>query len=160
MKKKYFSFFIYFFPFLIVITGLSLIITMLLIGCTTIGKFDCPYEVSATIFDEGIENVEDWDGNVSFSFLNKTEKKISSFEVVINLYDWNGEPVLEEDFESYSIKKEVLPWQSIDSFVFVKDSMTDYGADCCSLWIDYFYVSSITYEDGTVWEDPLGRYGV
>lgn len=157
MKNDDFKLWDLIFPSLVIGAFLVLVVVALFTGCAS-SKAGCPYEVGGAVKDGGaIRNCDDWDGNISFSILNNSEKKITSYDVVISLYDWNGNPVFENDFVSFSVEQEADAGQTIDGVLYVKDYIEQDGG---MLWPDYFYLSTIRYEDGSVWEDPLGMYSL
>ena len=88
-------------------------------------------------------------------FYNRSEKKVTEFEVVFYLFDSDGEPAQEcWNQLSFDIEKII---DAEDSFEICL-SLDSYMASVpqSQLRIDYLFVSKICYDDGSVWEDPYG----
>ena len=113
-----------------------------------------PYLVSGKFVME--EDSSDYEiCGAELKFYNRSEKKVTEFEVVFYLFDSDGEPASGcQNRLDFIIEKEVEPGGefqnclSLDSYMAVMPQSL--------LEIDYLYVSRILYTDGSVWEDPYG----
>lgn len=92
-----------------------------------------------------------------FSFFNASEKTVEEFSVVLSLFDSNGEPALSSDFITADFVAAVPPGENR---FFEIDLRPFLAADEDEIYMtDYFYVSFIRYDDGSVWKDEFGIYG-
>ena len=93
----------------------------------------------------------------NFTFENCMDKEIGSADLVLSLFDEDGEPVFAGDWILYHWEHSVLPGEIIEDCI-ILDGYFDFEPECLYL-TDYFYASRIEYTDGSVFEDPFGRYG-
>lgn len=93
----------------------------------------------------------------NFTFENCMDKEIGSADLVLSLFDEDGEPVFAGDWILYHWEHSVLPGEVVEDCI-ILDSYFDFEPECPYL-TDYFYAIRIEYADGTVFEDPFGRYG-
>lgn len=92
-----------------------------------------------------------------FSFFNASGKPAEEFSVVLSLFDSNGEPALSSDFITADFAASVPPGESRH---FEIDLRPFLSADEEEIYMtDYFYVSFIRYNDGSIWKDEFGVYG-
>ena len=112
-----------------------------------------PYLVSGKFVME--EDSSDYEiCGAELKFYNRSEKKVTEFEVVFYLFDSDGEPA-QECWNQLSFDIEIIDAE--DSFEICL-SLDSYMASVpqSQLRIDYLFVSKICYDDGSVWEDPYG----
>lgn len=94
---------------------------------------------------------------LSFSLTNNSQKEIKKVEFVFSAYDQNGEPIFGNDFQTERMSLNILPNETISDFFEISELFDFLEED---FELDYFYVSKIYYEDGSVFEDPLGRFAL
>lgn len=137
MKKNSFCFYI-----------VVLQIILSAFSCQTVRSF-APYSLTGEFLSEAEKTL------LSFSLTNNSQKEINNVEFVFSAYDQNGEPIFESDFQTKKMSLNILPNETINDFFEILE-LSDFSDQDFEL--DYFYVSKIYYEDGTVFEDPLGRF--
>ncbi len=135
----------------------NILFASFLVLCSSCGVFareNVPYYVKGKFVTD--ENVSDFDiCGVDIHFVNKSDKEVVEFTVVFFLFDEEGEPVnTTKNNLVFSIKEDLKPRDSLDICISL-DDYVHYLPDENS-FIDYLYVSHITYADGTVWSDPFG----
>lgn len=125
-------------------------------GCAMFGKEQVPYIVKGDM-TISCENNEFQTGGVDLYFYNKSDKRVSEFTVVFNLFDEDGEPISNGRSNIVlNIRNQLEPGEifedciSLDKYLY---EVPDYPYQ-----IDYLYVSRIKYEDETSWTDAFGVY--
>ena len=93
----------------------------------------------------------------NFDFENLSDIEILRTEFVLSLFDEDGEPVLDGDWIKFDYVRSVLPGETVEGAV-ILDEWLAYDSEK-SYVTDYFYAGRIEYADGSVFEDPFGRYG-
>lgn len=88
-------------------------------------------------------------------FFNNTEKTVSGIEIILSFYDSDGESVFENDWITIILPL-ILESHSKAALNLSLEEYSDQIPEECNL--DYIYVSEIRYSDGSLWEDPFGRY--
>ena len=150
MRKKYSCRLLAFLIFLL--SGCSAFPAAPVLSALTAGSN--PYLVSGNFVME--EDSSDYEiCGAELKFYNRSEKKVTEFEVVFYLFDSDGEPAQEcWNQLSFDIEKII---DAEDSFEICL-SLDSYMASVpqSQLRIDYLFVSKICYDDGSVWEDPYG----
>lgn len=96
-----------------------------------------------------------------FTFCNNSKKTVEAFSVVLSLFNGDGEPALSSDFITVDFSERVFPGDcrsfEIDLRPFVSSDWEESG----ELYMtDYFYANFIRYEDGSVWKDEFGSFGL
>ena len=95
--------------------------------------------------------------NASFSFTitNLSDKEIKEFTLVLNLIDEEGASAFISGQASFPFSKNIPSWEDFSTILnfecFLASEDTFFEKD-------YIYIERIVYEDGSVWEDFLGRY--
>ena len=150
MKKKYSCRLLAFLIFLL--SGCSAFPAAPDLPALTAGRN--PYLVSGKFVME--EDSSDYEiCGAELKFYNRSEKKVTEFEIFFYLFDSDGEPA-QECWNQLSFDIEKLIDEN-DSFEICL-SLDSYMASVPQslLRIDYLFVSKICYDDGSVWEDPYG----
>ena len=92
---------------------------------------------------------------VNLFIFNKSEKNISSINIVFFLFDKDGEPASEcRSKLSFEVEKEISAGEQASFCIPLDRYMNTIPSE--SLFVDYLYLAKIIYDDGSVWEDPLG----
>ncbi len=90
-----------------------------------------------------------------YGFKNNSEKSVVKVELVLSLYDSDGEPVFDTDWITVEVPLFTEPGTVTQDQIDLSPYITDLPEDFAT---DYFYASKIWYQDGTLWQDPYGRY--
>lgn len=96
-----------------------------------------------------------------FSVENKLSKSVTGADFILSLFDEDGEPVFKTDWVKFRLflENEPLDGYEIREFCINLDEYFDADIENdASYIVDYFYTSRIEYEDGSVIEDPFGRW--
>lgn len=120
-----------------------------------IGKLDAPYIITIPQYICDEEKCPY--GELVFSFHNKSGKTVSEIEVAFSMEEnasfvrGNGHcsAQLVSSLSADEVKKLVIP---LENYV--------YCASTKEPDLTKFYIYKIRYEDGSVWEDFLGKYNV
>lgn len=92
---------------------------------------------------------------IDLYFLNKADKEVENFTVVFSLFDENGEPAATtKNSLVFTVSENLDPKESVNLCLSLDDYITYIPTE--DYFIDYLYVSRISYSDGTVWSDPYG----
>lgn len=116
-------------------------------------KVKAPYSVKGQMVleESGVEK------GFEFSFTNNSKKTVKEMELVISLFDGDGEPVFPGDSISVKVYEDIMEGDVYSGLVDISDYI---DSDEQNLYlVDYFFVKKILYEDGSVSEDPFGRFG-
>lgn len=125
---------------------------LILTGCASIKKIESPYSLSG----EMAENDSGSGWVYGLNFVNNSPKLVKKIDFVLSLYDEDGEPVFEADWIEFSIERFVSENESV-SVSFPLDDFFEELPEYAYM-TDYFYAARIEYADGSVFEDPLGRF--
>lgn len=125
-------------------------------SCSLFAGESCPYLVNGEV--RITTDADEFElAGFDLYFLNKSEKRIESFTIVFYLFDEDGEPVSNGRCNFVlSIKKTVDAGDSMETCISLDSYLQEIPE--YSYEVDYLYVSKINYEDGSVWDDPLGLY--
>lgn len=123
-------------------------------SCSVFARDNVPYVINGTFVSES--NIAEYEiCGVDIYFLNKSDKVVNSFTVVFFLFDEEGEPVnTTKSNLVFRINESVESKESINLCLSLDQYMNYYPEE--DYFIDYLYVSNISYTDGTEWSDPLG----
>ena len=126
-------------------------------GCKGYSKdtFDSiPYLADGEfVMEEGAEDYSIC--GVNLFIFNKSEKNISSINTVFFLFDKDGEPASEcRSKLSFEAEKTISAGEQVSFCISLDRYMNTIPSE--SLFVDYLYLAKIVYDDGSVWEDPLG----
>lgn len=90
---------------------------------------------------------------------NRISKSVIAMDFILCLFDMDGEPVFEEDwikfhfdFSDFPIEENCHERRIINLDEYLSSVPEE------PYLTDYFYASKIVYSDGSVMEDPFGRY--
>jgi len=97
---------------------------------------------------------------IVFNFLNNSESYVEKITVCFMLFDTKTQTSPFLGSNKFEITKNdfLAPWEnkeisiSLDQYIYI--------APAEPYLIDFFYVSEVHYIDGTVWQDPYGKYRV
>lgn len=138
---------------------LTVLVTFLILmtSCCSMKQFSPPYLVTEQYVRIGQEGQSYMVAGAHFTLFNNSDKTMTKFTLSFRLYDSDGElsgigtNCLVSNYEGVVLPhKEAKVIVSLDSAV---------GSELKDAYqIDYVYVTSITYSDGSVWTDPLGLY--
>ena len=133
------------------------ILVFFMAGCEGYSKdfFDSiPYLVDGEfVMEEGASDYSVC--GVNLFVLNKSEKNIRAINIVFFLFDKDGEPASEcRSKLSFELEKTITAGEEISFCISLDQYMNTIPSD--ELFVDYLYLAKITYEDGSVWDDPLG----
>lgn len=120
-------------------------------GCLSTKQAVSPYRLS---FDSSGISVQDC--SLEFCFTNLSEKEVKRFSLVLNVFDGDGCPVFAATQISFPFEKSVLPGEDVSGVLEFEENVAVEENDF--LMTDYLYAKLIEYVDGSVWEDPLGRF--
>ena len=150
MRKKYSCRLLAFLIFLL--SGCSAFPAAPALSALTAGNN--PYLVSGKFVME--EDSSDYEiCGAKLKFYNRSEKKVTEFEVVFYLFDSDGEPAQEcWNQLSFDIEKIIDAEDSFEICLSLDSYMASVPQSL--LRIDYLFISKICYDDGSVWEDPYG----
>ena len=129
-------------------------------ACSNIYTQTPPYTITTPKCELGGISFEFFYAGISFSFLNKSEKSISSITASFMLFDGKTQTSPFIGSNKFEIKKLTLisPGEnrdvliSLDNFIFI--------APIEPYLIDFFYISKIEYTDGSIWEDKYGIFRI
>ena len=130
------------------------LLTLLLTACNGYSLDSIPYVISGDfVMNDGAKDYSIC--GVDIYLYNKSDKEISSVNVVFFLFDKDGEPAVECRNKISVCVEETIPGQDDCSFCISLDSFMNSIPEE-KLLVDYLYLSKIEYEDGSTWEDPYG----
>ena len=135
-------------------SALMLVSLCFFTNCKTYSLDSIPYVITGDFVME--DNSSDYSiCGVDFFILNKTEKEIKNINVVLFLFDQDGEPAYECcNKVSAKIEKSISSGESCTFCMSLDKFMNAIPSD--PLIVDYLYLSRIEYQDGSLWEDPYG----
>ena len=108
--------------------------------------------------DEQVSDGIDGGGDMEygFTFRNETEKEVQALQVCLSIFDDEGESASYSDCITVDFEKEI---EAAAEAHFSIDLSDFFEAEREGFYtVDFIYASSITYADGSVWEDFLGVY--
>lgn len=118
-------------------------------GCLSSKGAGFPYLFTFLDFSED-------ERELAFTIRNLSDKEIKAFSLVLSVFDGDGEPVLFSEQVPFSFYKSILPEEEFSGRIDFSEYLDSENADF--LMVDYFYAEKIEFQDGSVWEDPLGRF--
>lgn len=132
------------------------LVTFAYSGCKVFARENVPYVINGNFVME--DNLADFEiCGVDLYFLNKSEKDVKDFTVIFFLFDEEGEPVnTTKNNLVFTVKEELGGMEDINLCLSL-DKYVNYVPDN-GCFIDYLYVSHITYMDESEWSDPFGLY--
>lgn len=133
---------------------LLIVFSFILISCNGYSLDSIPYVISGDfVMDEGSKEYSIC--GVDLYLFNKSEKEISSVNVVFFLFDKDGEPAVECSNKISAKIEQIVPGEEDCNFCLSLDRFMNSVPEE-ELLVDYLYLSKIEYEDGSCWEDPYG----
>lgn len=133
--------------------------TFILYSCSSLQIGKCPYLITEQYVTYDTETEYFNYAGAFFSVLNNSDKDIKKITLCFSLFDEEGnilgvgngqyQTVYEGEITAGSKKEIVL---SLDNI------LSNENESSCSL--DFVYISSITYADGSVWRDYIGLYSL
>ncbi len=104
-----------------------------------------------------VENAHDFVG-IHFTFFNNTEKKVNNFKFSFIVFDSSGEysPLPGNNVISARYMQ-VIDSNAANDIIFSLDSYV-HQIPTEPFIVDFFYISKIEYDDGSVWTDPYGAW--
>ena len=128
--------------------------SLLFISCNGYSLDSVPYVISG----EFVMNDASKDYSicgVDIYLFNKSQKEISSVNIVFFLFDKDGEPAVECQNKITAQVEQTVSAEEDCSFCLSLDHFMNSVPEE-KLLVDYLYLSKIEYEDGSCWEDPYG----
>ncbi|MCR4822049.1 MAG: hypothetical protein K5873_04145 [Treponema sp.] len=145
MKKTFIFSFILFFLFL----GLS--------SCGSLENLTCPYVISNARVELCDYESEKCFTRMNFSLLNDSSKDIEEFTLSFMLYDSEGKnPFITSNNFVSKCKWNVKAGENLDFTISLDPYISLLPQE--PFLLDYLYVRSISYSDGSKWNDPYGMY--
>lgn len=97
---------------------------------------------------------------VSFVFCNVSEKEISEIQVAFTVFEdkSGGNPFISSNFVEASFSGSIKSREE-KAFEISLDEKMNYQPKE-PLYVDYFFVKSIKFEDGTEWKDSFGLFAI
>ncbi len=131
-----------------------LLLFLNLFSCSLFAKEACPYLVSGSVRLVS-ETGEFEAAGFDLFLMNKSEKTIKNFTLVFFLFDEDGEPISNGKSNFViSVSKELEGGNSLEACISLDPYLSEIPE--YPYEVDYLYISRVEYEDGSVWEDPLG----
>ncbi len=118
-------------------------------GCLSSKVAGFPYSFTFLDFSED-------ERELAFTIRNLFDKEIKSFSLVLSVFDGDGEPVLFSEQVPFSFQENILPEEEFSGRIDFSEYLESDGNGF--FMVDYFYAEKIEFQDGSVWEDPLGRF--
>lgn len=130
------------------------VLCFLFLSCCSFALESLPYVLSGQFVME--ENSPDYAlCGIDFTLLNKSHKEIRGMNIIFYLFDQDGEPAAEcQNKISVQIEKIISPGDTAYFCMSLDSFMTSIPEN--NLVVDYLYIASLVYEDGSTWEDPYG----
>ncbi len=144
--------------------GIMTIKTVLFVLIMLVSMLGCmhtngvPYVISEPECKVGkIEDEHDFAG-VHFNFYNNSEKRVHTFNFSFIVFDDSGEhsPLIGSNVISARYMQ-VIDSKETHAIVFNLDPYI-HQVPLEPFIIDFFYISKIEYDDGSVWSDPYGSW--
>jgi hypothetical protein len=119
-----------------------------------------PFVITTPVSELGNTSSDFTYAGISFSFMNTSDKTVSSITASFMLFDTSIQtnPFIGSNIFEIEMLTLILPGEnkniilSLDTFIHIAPSAPYH--------IDYFYISRIEYTDGSVWEDRFGTYRI
>lgn len=132
-----------------------IVFSLLFLSCNLNGRGLLPYQISGDI------TLEDSDSysvaGLNLFFTNKSKSSIKDFTIVFYLFDEDGNPPsMTRNGFVIKIPKQIASDESVDLLINLDEYFTVIPDEQTVFLLDYLYVSSINYEDGSVYSDPFG----
>lgn len=139
MKKKYLLLFV--------------LCILLMPGCSLVAGESAPYIIDGKMVVESSSKYEA--AGFEFYFINKSNKQIKNFTMVFYIYDEEGNPPgLGKNNIVINVASSIKAGESLSGCVSLDSYISEIPEEPYT--VDYLYVSKITYEDNSVWDDPFG----
>jgi len=128
-------------------------------SCAALFEDDCPYLIGNPHVELGCnDGVHNYAG-AYFSFYNGSSKTVDEFTVSFLLFDGEGNsPFIGSNQVTATIRAELSGGEADDYIVNLDSYLNVIPSEPYEM--DYVYVKSIRYSDGTVWKDSFGMHAV
>lgn len=145
--------------YLILLAYIVFFTIFILTSCNTIQLNNCPYLITEQYVSFDEENDSYNYVGAYFSILNNSNKTIRNLTICFSLFDAEGN-LLSLGNGQFKTKFEgEIPAGKKQEIVISLDNALGNTADS-EFRIDFVYVSSITYEDESIWQDYIGLYSL
>ena len=114
-------------------------------------KTKAPYLLSG----EMKKNVKGLENAFEYEMKNLSDKTICEYQLILSLFDYDGEPALQGDYVTLDVKEKIQAGNYSKNEIDLSPYLFENPEDV--YLIDYFYASRVVFDDGTVFEDPFGR---
>lgn len=132
-------------------------IVVLVTSCCSLDHLSPPYLITES---KVVLGAKEQSYNVAGAYItvyNNSDKTISSLTLSFCLYDSDGNAEgIGTNCVASDYNKPLAPKSSVTVIVSIDDLLGCSVAD--SYLLDYVYVPSITYSDGSTWKDTFGLY--
>jgi len=138
--------------------GLLCLCALLANGCDSLDPDNPPYAISKPVSVAGCKEGYYNFAGIEFTLYNAAEREIEGIEVSCTVYDSETKknPVIGSN--SLHFKSQItIPPNSAKEMVLPLDPYV-YSAPQTPWLIDFLYISSISYSDGSSWKDSTGAY--
>jgi len=136
------------------IKGFLLLLIINLCSCSLFAKDICPYIANGKVRIYS-ETDEFEAAGFDLYFFNKSDKNVKKITVVFFLFDEDGEPISNGRCSFVvSVSKIIEARQSLETCISLDPYLSEIPE--YPYEVDYLYISKVEYEDGSVWDDPLG----
>lgn len=137
--------------------GIVFLLMIFVSSCASLFEDNCPYLIANPHMELGSNNDIHNYGGAYFSLYNSSSKTIEEFTISFMLFDEEGKSPFIGSNQVTSVIKTQLGSGESDEFVVNLDTYLSVIPSEPYL-MDYVFVKSIKYSDGTVWTDPFGMY--
>lgn len=137
-----------------VFSFLWLLLSFIFVSCSTFGQtFERPYLIKGEMIVD--ESSYDEYASLEIEFFNKENKKIESFNISCLFFDEEGNTALWGNSRfTAEIKIDVPAGEKITANFCLDPYLSEIPEK--PYQVEYLFVTSILYEDGTIWKDSLG----
>lgn len=133
-------------------------VCLALAGCKVLGPDDPPYVISKPVSVAG-SHAELYNfAGVELTFYNKSDKTIQNITIQCIVYDADTKlnPCIGSNILKLKYSGAINPNESVPMIISLDKYL--YVAPAKAFLIDFFFIASIEYSDGSSWEDENGVY--
>lgn len=128
-------------------------------GCSSLQTENCPYLITEQYISYDNESSFFEYAGAFFTIHNKSNKTIKKITLCFSLFDEEGNVVsLGNGQFTTSLEGMIEPGENKQLIINLDNAVGN--GDENGYRIDFVYVSSITYEDSSVWQDYFGLYSL
>ncbi|MCL2881130.1 MAG: hypothetical protein FWF29_12875 [Treponema sp.] len=137
---------------------LPVIFVVSMSGCDYLATIPPPYVITNPVFETAGRAYVFTYAGLSFDFLNNSSKTVNQITVSFMLFDakTQSNPFMGSNVFEISRRDYILPNETREILISLDQYI--YTAPSDPYLVDYFYISEITYTDGSVWQDKYGTY--